>query len=84
MPEAELGAAAPGDTNRLVIGPQNSLTWNGAPIDPVRLRQYLDLTAMMRPRPVLATRLDPAADPALVGAVHDAIDRALTCRAARL
>ena len=70
--------------NRLAIGPGRTLTWNDSSIDPVRLRQYLDITQAMSPRPVLVSRLDPAADPALVESVRDAINRALACNGARL
>lgn len=85
VPEAELGSSGGERTvNRLVVGPQASITWNGAAVNAVRLRQYLDYTAVMNPRPMLTTRVDPAADPAATQSARDAIVRALGCSPARL
>ena len=73
-----------GVSNRLIVGPGSSVTWNGVVIDPSQLRQYLDITATLRPTPMLVTRLDPAADPAMVETVRDVIGRALGCSRPRL
>lgn len=87
VPAAEFGAYTSDSVpahNRLAIGPGPTLTWNEASINAVTLRQYLDISQTLSPRPILVSRLDPAADPALVESVRDAIDRALDCRGARL
>ena len=41
------------DKNRLTIAPEGTIAWNGTPIDPVTLRQYLERTARMSPEPEL-------------------------------
>jgi biopolymer transport protein ExbD len=45
--------------NKVVITPQDQVLWNGAPIDLVRLRQYLDVTQTMNPIPELHLQPDP-------------------------
>src|SRR3546814_3290473 len=30
--------------NKIVVEPNGTILWNGAPVDPVTLRQYLDIT----------------------------------------
>ncbi len=47
--------------NKIVITPQGQTLWNGAPVDPVTLRQYLDLTQTMTPVPELHLQPDPEA-----------------------
>lgn len=47
--------------NKIVIMPDNSVTWNGTPVDLVTLRQYLDLTTTMRPVPELHLQPHPEA-----------------------
>jgi hypothetical protein len=87
VPAAEFGAYASDGVpahNRLAIGPGPTLTWNEASINAITLRQYLDISQTLSPRPILVSRLDPAADPVLVESVRDAIDQALGCRGARL
>ncbi|WP_294288143.1 biopolymer transporter ExbD [uncultured Sphingomonas sp.] len=49
------------DKNTLTIDPQGQTYWNGAPIDEVTLRQYLDRTVVMAPQPELHFRPDPSA-----------------------
>ncbi|KQN26205.1 biopolymer transporter ExbD [Sphingomonas sp. Leaf33] len=49
------------EKNTLTIDPQGSTYWNGAPIDEVTLRQYLDRTVVMAPQPELHFRPDPQA-----------------------
>src|SRR5437764_9138940 len=39
--------------NKVVITPDGQVLWNGAPVDLVRLRQYLDLTHQMNRIPDL-------------------------------
>ena len=76
------GAAATGDSNRLVVQ-GNGVSWNGTSIDPVSLRQYLDLTRTMNPQPTLVTRAEPGANPQVIGRVMTVIQQSLGCRPAR-
>jgi biopolymer transport protein ExbD len=39
--------------NRIVIMPNDAVLWNGAPVNLVTLRQYLDITTTMTPTPEL-------------------------------
>ena len=66
--------------NLLAITAGGTYEWNGAEVDAVRLRQYLDLVGSMSPTPVTVVRVDPGAPPAAISTVSDAIDRALRCR----
>jgi biopolymer transport protein ExbD len=45
--------------NKIAIGADGTVTWNGAPVDAVRLRQYLDVAAAMNPEPELHFQPDP-------------------------
>ncbi len=47
--------------NKIVIMPDNVVTWNGAPVNDVQLRQYLDMTTQMRPTPELHLQPHPEA-----------------------
>ncbi len=47
--------------NKIVIMPDNSVLWNGAPVDMVTLRQYLDITTTMTPTPELHLQPHPEA-----------------------
>ena len=49
------------DKNKIVVTADNQITWNAAPVDEVRLRQYLDVAAAMNPEPELHFQPDPAA-----------------------
>ena len=55
--------------NKIVVTPQNQVMWNGAPIDLLTLRQYLDQTQMMNPIPELHLQPDPMARYELVDEV---------------
>ena len=46
--------------NEIIVTSSNGLFWNGAPVDLVRLRQYLDQSQMLDPSPELQIR--PASD----------------------
>ncbi len=46
--------------NKIVITRDNQVLWNGAPVNMVQLRQYLDITTTMTPVPEL--HLQPEAD----------------------
>ena len=48
--------------NQIVIMPNGAVLWNGAPVDLVTLRQYLDMTTTMHPVPEL--HLQPHRKPA--------------------
>ncbi len=56
--------------NKVVVTATNQVLWNGAPIDLVRLRQYLDITQTMNPIPEL--HLQPEGQ-----ARYDLVDRVL-------
>lgn len=47
--------------NKVVIMPNRAILWNGAPVNLVTLRQYLDLTQGMNPVPELHLQPDPNA-----------------------
>ena len=47
------------DKNKIAIAADGTITWNGAPVDAVRLRQYLDVSAAMNPEPELHFQPDP-------------------------
>jgi biopolymer transport protein ExbD len=47
--------------NKIVIMPDNSVLWNGARVDLVTLRQYLDISQTMTPIPELHMQPDPNA-----------------------
>jgi biopolymer transport protein ExbD len=48
------------EKNKVGIDAAGIVTWNGAPVDEVTLRQYLDQTASMNPEPEL--HFQPAPD----------------------
>ncbi|MDP1026751.1 biopolymer transporter ExbD [Sphingomonas sp. KR1UV-12] len=56
--------------NKITIDAAGTVSWNGAPVDEVTLRQYLDQTAGMNPEPEL--HFQPAPD-----ARYEAVDRTL-------
>ena len=47
--------------NKIVVERDGAVLWNGAPVDAVRLRQYLDLSATMTPAPELQLQPHPEA-----------------------
>jgi biopolymer transport protein ExbD len=47
--------------NKIVIMPNRAILWNGVPVDPVTLRQYLDITTTMDPVPELHLQPHPEA-----------------------
>jgi biopolymer transport protein ExbD len=47
--------------NKVVIEPNGMILWNGSPVDPVTLRQYLDITQTMNPVPELHMQPHPNA-----------------------
>ncbi|WP_326524308.1 ExbD/TolR family protein [Sphingomonas sp.] len=64
------------EKNTLTIDPAGTTYWNGAPIDPVTLRQYLERTVAMAPQPELHFRPDPQARYEVVDTVLVIIKRA--------
>jgi biopolymer transport protein ExbD len=62
--------------NKIVVTPQGQVLWNGAPVDLVRLRQYLDITQTMNPIPELHLQPDPGARYGLVDEVLAVTKRA--------
>ena len=58
------------DKNRLTIDASNVIAWNGSPIDPVTLRQYLERTSTMTPEPELHFQPDR-------NARYDTVDQVL-------
>ena len=47
--------------NRIVIMPNDAVLWNGAPVNLITLRQYLDITTTMTPTPELHLQPHPEA-----------------------
>jgi biopolymer transport protein ExbD len=47
--------------NKIVVMPNRAILWNGAPVDEVTLRQYLDITTTMDPEPELHLQPHPEA-----------------------
>ena len=47
--------------NKIVIEETGTVLWNGAPVDAVTLRQYLDITTTMTPTPELHLQPHPEA-----------------------
>jgi biopolymer transport protein ExbD len=47
--------------NKIVIDPAGTVLWNGAPVNELQLRQYLDLTQQMTPIPELHLQPHPQA-----------------------
>jgi biopolymer transport protein ExbD len=61
--------------NRLGIDASGGIFWNGAAIDKVTLRQYLDATRRMNPEPELQFEPDPASRYLVVNDVLTIIKR---------
>jgi biopolymer transport protein ExbD len=47
--------------NKIVVMPNDAVLWNGAPVNLVTLRQYLDITTTMTPTPELHLQPHPNA-----------------------
>jgi biopolymer transport protein ExbD len=62
--------------NKVVIMPNRAVLWNGAPVNMVTLRQYLDLTQQMNPVPELHLQPDPYAPYEIVDEVLAVTKRA--------
>jgi biopolymer transport protein ExbD len=55
--------------NKIVITAAGQILWNGMPVDPLTLRQYLDQTTNMTPVPELHVQPEPGARYELVDEV---------------
>ena len=64
------------EKNTVTIDPAGQTFWNGSPVDPVILRQYLERTVAMAPQPELHFRPDPQARYEVVDNVLAVIKRA--------
>jgi biopolymer transport protein ExbD len=49
------------EKNKLYIGQDGTVTWNGIPVDDVTLQQYLEQTTQKNPEPELHFQPDPQA-----------------------
>ena len=58
------------EKNKVSIDPAGVVSWNGAPVDEITLRQYLDTSAGMNPEPELHFQPDPSAR-------YEVVDRTL-------
>ncbi|WP_322965761.1 ExbD/TolR family protein [Sphingomonas fuzhouensis] len=63
------------EKNKIGIDAAGTVTWNGAPVDEVTLRQYLDQTAAMNPEPELHFQPAPDAKYAKVDEILAVIKR---------
>ncbi|MCC2975291.1 biopolymer transporter ExbD [Sphingomonas sp. PL-96] len=63
------------EKNKVAISADGVVTWNGATVDEVTLRQYLDQTAAMSPEPELHFQPDAAARYEVVDGVLAIIKR---------
>jgi biopolymer transport protein ExbD len=55
--------------NKIVVTGPGEILWNGAPVNPIQLRQYLDITTTMTPVPELHLQPEPEARYELVDEV---------------
>ena len=62
--------------NKIVVTGDSQVLWNGAPVDLVTLRQYLDITTTMTPTPELHLQPEPNARYELVDEVLAVAKRA--------
>ena len=61
--------------NKVVIDAAGQISWNGAPVDPVTLQQYLEQTTQIKPEPELHFQPDPQARYARVDEILAVIKR---------
>ena len=62
--------------NKIVVTGNGQILWNGAPVNPIQLRQYLDITTTMTPVPELHLQPEPEARYELVDEVLAVTKRA--------
>ncbi|WP_375395813.1 ExbD/TolR family protein [uncultured Sphingomonas sp.] len=72
LPSNQVNQPPPIDAqkNKVSIDAAGTVSWNGAPVDDLTLRQYLDKTTQMNPEPELHFQPDP-------NAKYDVVDRTL-------
>jgi biopolymer transport protein ExbD len=62
--------------NKIVVTQAGQIMWNGNPVDPIQLRQFLDITTTMTPVPELHLQPEPLARYELVDEVLAVTKRA--------
>ncbi len=62
--------------NKIVVTRDGQIMWNGNPVDPIQLRQFLDITTTMTPVPELHLQPEPEARYELVDEVLAVTKRA--------
>jgi hypothetical protein len=65
--------------NKLTLTQSGRALWNGITVDLVTLRQYLELTTVMTPKPRLIVETRQGAPDAFVRAVHGILVRSGVC-----
>jgi hypothetical protein len=65
--------------NKLSLTQSGRALWNGIPVDLVTLRQYLELTSVMTPKPFLIVETQQGAPDSFVRAVHGTVVRSGVC-----
>ena len=65
--------------NVVSLGDDGTIYWNGAPVDLHVLRQYLDVTANIRPLPLFVFRVDPRASCARMSEIVALASATLDC-----
>jgi hypothetical protein len=68
-----------GVTNTVSIDKAGAVHWNGAPVDMVRLRQYMDIVGTMLPTPGTAVEADPGSPCARIEEVVRIVGNAVEC-----
>lgn len=66
--------------NLVEIAGGGSYRWNGAPVDARLLGRYLEITAMMRPEPVLVLNRAANVDCAAIAEAAELAERRLDCQ----
>ena len=65
--------------NTLSMARSGAMTWNGQPIDMIQLRQYLDLSATLRPTPHFTLEADSGAPCGQITEIVAMAGRVLNC-----
>lgn len=66
--------------NNIVVTAAGEIQWNGAAVEPLRLRQYLDIVRTMAPRPRTVVSVEPGAPAGAREQVSETISSAMNCR----
>lgn len=81
-PPAGWKTSQPGDTqvvNTVAIQKGTVLTWNGAPVTPKQLREYVQIIDTLKPSPTLLLIVSPSADCGGVRRLRQMIKETLGC-----